>query len=398
MRNLVFICGFVLIFAGAVLLWSNTPYKYIFEGSAQIKGGKVAKAVEILKEGTKKYPDNPKINYLLANAYLLIGEIDLANKIVLEKKIINSLKNNKEILDLLVDLSKANYRVGNKELARIYAYKYLENHDENKTSHKIIEHYILLGQVLPERAVVLWEKAFNIAHALSEIELKESLKALLLPKYFEVVKELKSKKDYEAALEVLKKAELLGKSAEVNFQKALLYSEIGKPEQAYSLFEDAIQLEQENNDYKIAYADLLKDEALMTKDQIRKDECFEKIKLLLNDIHEDPRKTSLLNKIINLHAKYKVLNANLRLDMIGEYLYPTFGFRIKLVSDVKLEKYKIVFLDEKNTSLDVYESLVTDDDIDRLIEVTSKKPVENNRTINAKLFLNNDFVKEYSNK
>ena len=99
---------------------------------------------------------------------------------------------------------------------------------------------------------------------------------------------------------------------------------------------------------------------------------------------------------MNLNSKYKIVNASLKMGKIGEYLYPTLTFRIKPVSDIPLKKYKIIFLDQKNTWLDVYESPITDDEIDKLIEVTSKNPASENSVISAKLFLNDELVKEYS--
>lgn len=396
MRKTVFIFGLILIITGALLFWLTTPDKYVLEGSTLLESGKVAKAVKILEEGVKKYPANSKLNFLLARGYLHLGEIEQANKTLLLKDTINTLKNSKELQNFLVDLSKANHRVGNVKLSRSFAYKYLENHNEDETSKKIVENYISIGEVLPEKSVLLWEKAYNIAYALRETELKESLKALLLPRYFEIVNGLKAKKDFNEAVNVLKKAKLIGKNAETNFQEALLYADIGKTEQAQNQFEEAIQLDPENDNYKIAYANLLKDEALMAKEQVKKEEYLEKIELLLNDVKDNVRKASVLNKIMNLNSKYKILNASLKMGKIGEYLYPTLIFRIKPVSDTPLKKYKIIFLDQNNTWLDVYESPITDDEIDKLIEVTSKNPISESSVISAKLFLNDELVKEYT--
>ncbi len=398
MRKTVFIFGLILIITGVMLFWLTTPYKYVLEGTALLESGKVAKAVKIVEEGVKKYPTNSKLNFLLARGYLHLGETEQANKTLLLKDTINTLKSSKELQNFLVDISRANHRVGNVKLSRSFAYKYLENHNEDEISKKIVENYISIGEVLPEKSVLLWEKAYNIAYALRETELKESLKALLLPRYFEIVNGLKAKKDFDEAINILNKAKLIGKNAETNFQEALLYADIGKLDQAQNQFEEAIQLDPENENYKIAYANLLKDEALMTKEQVKKEEYLGKIELLLNDLKDNVRKASVLNKIMNLNAKYKILNANLKMAKIGEYVYPTLVFRIKPVSDIKLKKYKIIFLDKNNTWLDVYESQITDDDIDKLIEVTSKNPASENNVISAKLFLNDELVKEYTTK
>ena len=399
MRKIVFICGFLLLITGILTsFWLNTPSKYIFESNAQLSSSKAAKAIKTLEEGSKRYPDNCKITFSLAKAYLSLGETEQANNIILSKKNVWLLKNNKEFQNFLVDLSEANHRINNIKLSRYFGKQYLDNHNPREISRRIIKNYISVGQVLPESSTEIWEKAYNISHALKERELKESLKALLLPKYIELVEDLRLKDKHEDALRVLNKAKILGKNAQLDLQEAIIFADLGKIDLAEQKFEEALQLDPANDNFKIAYANALKKEALKTKDPLKKDAYFEKIKLLLVSGADDPRKSTLLNKIINLNAKYKVINDNLKITNVGDYLYPSLAFKIKPVSDAILKKYRIVFLDENKKQLDLYEAPITESEINQIIEVTSRNPVNNASLVNAKLFVNDEFVKEYTNK
>ena len=143
---------------------------------------------------------------------------------------------------------------------------------------------------------------------------------------------------------------------------------------------------------------MLKDAAIASKNQNNKTEYLEKVKLLLSSIEDNPKKTTLLNKILYLNKKYKISDANLMLAMIGDYSYPSLAFKIKPVSDTVLEKYKIIFLEKDKKWVDVYEADINNSDLDQIIEVTSRNPVNDTAYINAKLYLNNEFVSEYTNK
>lgn len=399
MKKIVFICGFLLILVGCLTaFWTSTPSKYIFESNAKLSAGKAAKAIKILEEGLKKYPNDHKITFSLAKAYLSLGETEQANNIILSKKSVWLLKDDKEFQNFLVDLSEANQRTNNTKHARYFGEKYLNHHNSAELSKRIIKNYILIGQVLPERSVEIWEKAYNISYALKQKELKESLKALLLPKYIEIVEGLKYDKKYDDALKVLSKAKVIGKNAEISYQEAVVYSHQGKIDLAEQKFEEALQLSPDNDNYKISYAHVLKDEALKTKDQTKKTAYFEKIKLLLASGSDDPRKINLLNKIINLNAKYKIINDDLKITTVGDFAYPLLTFKIKPVSDTLLKKYKIVFFDENKIQVDLYEAPITKNEINQVIQVTCKSPVNNATLVNAKLFVNDEFVKEYNNK
>lgn len=399
MKKIVFICGFLLLTTGVLTsFWLNTPSRFIFESNAELSSGKAAKAIKILEEGLKKYPDDYRITFSLAKAYLSLGEIERSSNILLSKKNVWLLKGDKEFQNFLVDLAESNHRINNTKYSRYFGKQYLISHNPNKVSKKLIKNYIRIGQFLPENSVEIWERAYNISHTLKEKELKESIKALLLPKYIELVESLRLKNKYQDALSVLSKAKILGNNAEVNLHEGIILAELGKIDLAEEKFEEALQLEPDNDNHKIAYANALKKEALKTKDPIKKDAYFEKIKLLLVSGNDDPRKINLLNKIINLNAKYKVINDNLKISNVGDYLYPSLVFKIKPVSDTTLKKYRIVFLDENKKQLDIYEAQITDNEINQIIEVTSRNPVNDASLVNAKLFVNDEFVKEYTNK
>lgn len=398
MKKIILLTGLIVFCASGGFLWLNLPYRYLFESHAYFNSGKIAKAVALLKEGTNKYPDNSSISFLLAKAYLSLGDTGQASNFVLKKELIKSLKNNKDFQDFLVDLSESNQKQGNERLSRYFGDQYLELVDEKETTARLVKNYIRLGQSLPHVSVEILEKAFNIADALKDTELKESIKGVLLPKYFQTVESLKLGKKYEEAQSVLDKASILGKNAEVNFQKAILYNEAGKVELAQSYFEEALQLEDSNNEYKITYANALEMAAQNTNDNVKRKEYHEKIKLLLASTEDSSRKSSLLNKIVGLNKKFKISNASLRITSVGEYLYPSLAFKLEPVSESVLEKYKVVFLDKYSNEIDSYEAPVTEDDISNTIEITCRNPVSNEDFVNAKLFINNEFIKEYSNK
>ena len=398
MKKITLILGFLLITIGLLFWGLNTPYRYLIESKEQFTSGKVAKAIEILEKGQKKYPDNYKINFALAKAYLSTGETEQANELVTKKEILLALKKYKDFQDFLIDLSEANQHLGNENLAQFFSTQYLNYQDPDEISKRLVKNYLRIGQILQDKSVKLWEKAYNIANALKESELKESLKALLLPKYFQAVETLRQDMEYNAALEILKRAEVTGINPRINYLEALTYNDLGKIALAQKQFEETIELEPNDEDYKISYANILKRAALNTKDQTKKTEYFEKIKLLLGNNEDNPRIVSILNKIINLNAKYKITNDELTITMVGDYLYPSLAFKIKPISDTLLRKFKIVFLDDNKNNVDVYEAPITDGEVNQLIEVTCRNPVSDVSFVNAKLFLNDEFVKEYTNK
>lgn len=396
MKKFALLFGLLLLISGLGLLFIDTPFKYLFQANTYSTSGKVAKAVKLLEEGHKKYPDNNKITFALAKAYYLIGETELANKTIFLKDTIISLRCDRNFRSFLVDLSDENHNLGNERIAKSLAKEYLVCKRNIEPTQKTIKNLIRVGQILPENSVELWEEGFNIAHALKEPELKESIKALLLPKYFRTVDALKKEKKYDEALKILNRAKAMGKCAEVSYEQAKLFADIGKIDLAQSSFEEALQLEPDNDEYKISYANALKKAALSTKDRVKANEYFEKIKLLLAG--DDPVKASLLKKIINLNAKYKITNSNLGIKLIGEYLYPSLTFKIDPVSDIYLKGYKVIFLNNENMVIDEYEATLTKDELNQIIEVTARNPVESNTPVNAKLFVNNEFVKEYNIK
>ena len=398
MKRIALIFSFLLIISGVLFFWLNTPARYFLESNANLSSGKIARAINILEEASKKYPDNYKINFALAKAYLSSGEIEQANEIILSKNKPKTILKNRSFQNFLVDLSESNYTIGNIKYARLFGAEYLNNHNPNEVSKKIVKNYVRIGEIFPEKSIELWEKAFNIASALGKSELKESLKALLLPKYFQIADNLRSRKMYEDAVSILQKARVLGKSAELDYKEAVIYGDLGEINLAQRQFEEALQLEPENDNYKIAYANFLKNAAFKTGDQTKKNEYSEKVKLLLAGGEDDPRKSGILNKIINLNAKYKIADGGLKVTMVGDYFYPSVTFKIKPVSATTLKKYKIVFLDKDKNQLDTYEAPVTNDELNQLIEVTCRNPVDDANLINAKLFVNDEFVKEYSNK
>lgn len=398
MKKPFLIFASLTILSGLLIWWLNTPFKYILQSKADLTSGKVARAVTHLEEAYKKYPNSPIVNFNLAKSYLSLDETEKATKLIKEKNLIKVLSKDTSFQDFLLELSEANKQSGNKDEAKVFAETYLNNTNKNETSKRLIKNLIRTGQILDNKSIEIWERAYNIASAIKDLELRESLRALLLPKYFQEVEELNSKKRFEEALQVLKKADVVGTNAEVHYLKAMIYSQTGQINLAEKYFEEAIQLQPDNDDYKISYANTLKRIASATKDQTKRKIYSEKIKLLLGDGRGDQRKISILNKVINLNAKYKITNANLKIIMIGDFLYPSLEFKIKPISNASLKKVKIVFLDQDKKQLDYYESAITQDEVDQILEVTSRNPVTSSNFVIAKVFLNDEIVKEYTNK
>lgn len=398
MKKPFLIFGFFTLVVSLILWFLTTPYKYILQSHTDLTSGKVARAVSTLEKAHKKYPNNNLINFNLAKSYLYLGETEQATNLIKEKNIVKELIKNKNFQDFLVELSEANHKSGNEEIAKRFSEAYLNNADQKEVSKRKIKHLILIGQILDNRSTEIWEKAYNLASAIKSTELKESIRALLLPKYFQEVDELKTKKRFNEALLVLKKADVVGINAEVNYLKATVYSQSGKSDLAQEYFEEAIEQKPDNDDYKISYANTLKRMALATRDQSKRTAYAEKIKLLLGDGKGDPRKISILKRVVNLNAKYKITNANLKITMVGDFLYPSLEFQIKPISNAALKKMRIIFLDENKKQLDYYESTVTEDELDKIIEVTSRIPLTTSNFAVAKVFFNDEFVKEYTNK
>ena len=280
-----FLTIFILLSAICLVLyfWLNSPYKYLVNGNTLIKSGKVAKAVTILEEGANKFPNNEKLFFSLARAYLLTGDIDKANEIFLKRKIFadNNKKNNIKVKTFIADLAEANWQSGNSGIARFLGEKYLECYDPLDSSIYTVKNSIKISQVIPEKSIELLESSYKIAKSLKNIELKNNVKALILPRYFQEVEKLKKEKKYDEALNVLKSADVLGKNPEVSYQKAIICVLQGKSELSHKNFEDALQLEPQNQKYKISYAEALSNAANKTQDSERKSEYTEKVKLLL---------------------------------------------------------------------------------------------------------------------
>ena len=398
LKKITLLFCFSVIIIGGIIVWANTPYGCCFIANTELTSGRVVKAIDILEKGLKKHPQNSKISFYLAKAYLAIGETEQASKIFVSNEALTALKDDKNFQDFLVDLSESNLRIRNEGLAKLLALKYLKYQNEEEISRRVVKNYIRTGQILSENSTEIWERAYNIANALKDSELKESIRALLLSKYFQLAEKLRLEKNYKDALDILNKSKIIGKNAEVVFQEAQIYNELGKANLAESQFEEAIQLDLENNNYKIFYANVLKNTALNTQDKNKKNEYFEKIKLLLSSVGNDKRKTSLLRRIVNLNVRYKITNTTLKITMLGEYFYPSLVFKIKPVSDTLLKKYRIVFFDSNQNQIDEYEAPITNSDIEQLIEVTSRNPINDGISVNAKLFLNDELVSEYTNK
>lgn len=393
MRNLGLLFGLIILSLAGFVFWSGTPDRYITEASANLTSGKVAKAIEILNEGYNRYPDNEKICFLLAKSFLLSGEVEETNKIVLEKKLYNALSNKEEFQNFLVDLAEANHRQQNTKEATLFAKKYISIIPQDEASKRIVQNYIKIGQVLPDESIKLWENAFNIASALKDNELKESLKALLLPKYLQQAKDLQLENKIESAFEILDKAKVLGKNADINLQEALLYKSLGKMELASKKFEEALQLDGENEEYKLAYAETLEEASQKEQDKEKKKEYSERIKLLLGDSTTDVKKASLLSKIINANAQFKILDGKIQITKVGDFLYPDLSFKIKQLSDTVVKSYRVIFF-EGNSQIDIYESPISEEELEQLIEITSRNPIEEGKEASVRIYVNKEFVSE----
>lgn len=394
MKNITFIFGLFLVILGGSYFIFKTPYGYLIESNANLSSGKAARSINILEDALRKYPNNDKIIFALSKSYLSSGETEQASKI-LRKKTRKILKDNKDFQDFLVALSKSNLKVGNKKYAKLFGIEYLENQAHDEVSVRVVNNYIHIADVFPKKTVELLEKAYNIATDLKQLELIEQLKALLLPKYIKLANDLRLISKYKESLNVLRKAEDLGKNAELSCQQALLYSDLGNIKLAHKKFEEALQLEPDNNSYKLTYANFLKDLALHTEDKSRKNEYFEKVELLLAGGPDNPEKTNLLNKLMILNPKYKIIDFNLKITSEMDYFYPSLSFKIKLLSDFLPKKYRILFLDNNENQLDDHEDSIESGSVEEQIEFTSEKPIGDISQITARLFLDNELVKEY---
>lgn len=398
MKKITFVFGLLLITAGILYFYLSMPYRFVLEGKANLKSGKVAKAVGLLEGAVRKYPDNNEIIYTLAKGYYLLGETDKASKLILDKKLLHSLRDSEDFCNFIVDLAEVNRHAGNFKYAERFGGFCLDSCDEKKISKKLIENYIRIGNILPDKALSLWEKGYVLASRLRNSELKETLKGLLIPKYLNIAGTLRKEKKYSDALEILNKASKYGENAEISFQKGVLYNKIGDLENAEKELEEAIQLNHENDDYRNVYARILSEAASKTLDNNKKNEYYEKIKLLYAGDKNNPAKAGLLRKLINLNARYNVTNTNLKTALVGDFVYPSFSFKTRPIDEHLLKKYKIVFLDKDKSQIDIYESIFTESDINQLIEVTSMNPVTGDGFISAKLFLNDELVKEVITK
>lgn len=397
MKKIIIITSSVFFLIICLGFWLNTPFKYLIEGKAELKRDKVARSVKVLEEGSSRFPNNKIISFELAKAYLKLEEIDKVNNLVIKKGLIDEYGGNSDFQNFLVNLSKANKKFGNDKHALYFASEYFKKESKNNISKKTIKNYIDLGHIVPQKSTLIWERAYKISVALKEVELQKTLTTLLLPRYLEKAQEFKEVEEYEESITTLNKAEALGKNPEINIERAKIYSFLDRIDLAEADFEEALSTDPKNDDYKIYYAEALQLAAKNTEDLLKRKEYSEKAKLLLSGNSDDPRRTTILKKIINLNAKFKITNATLFLRNVGEYYYPTFAFKIDPVSDFILKNYTIVFFNNKNEKLDSYQAEIENiEELKNLIEVTCRNPVGDDNLIVAKLFINNEFVQEYS--
>ena len=88
----------------------------------------------------------------------------------------------------------------------------------------------------------------------------------------------------------------------------------------------------------------------------------------------------------------------LEITMLGEYFYPLLKFKIEPVSNVLVKNYKVIFLENNKNPIDIYESPVNDLDLNETIIVTCKTAIDSDDSIKARLFLNDELIKEYEKK
>lgn len=377
------------------LFWFNTPFRYITFGEAEIKRDKIANAVRIFEQGVEKFPTNTMLIYCLAKSYLKLEEIEKANELVLDDRFYETFATNRLYKDFLIDLAEANKKFGNEDLAIMLAEEYLKNEDESLVSPRIINNYIRISQILDKKSLDLLEKSYNLAETTGAKNLKKRIITLLIPKYFELAEEYNLSESYESALTILNKIEFLNDSPRGHFEKGKIYFKLNKTNLAQTEFESAIDKDPTNDDYKIGYAQALEEAAKNTDDELKKKEFREKITLLLADDTNNSKKSDVLKKLMNFNSKFKISNVAVFLKEVGEGFYPTIEFQITELPDYTLEEYKVVFLNDNKETIDTYVSKITKDKLNQPIAVTSKNPIENDSLIYAKLYINNEFVKEY---
>lgn len=397
MKKKLIILATLITLCFLLFLWINSPERYLLQGKADLKRDKVAKAVKNFKEGLNKFPDNTQLGYYLTKSYLLLDEVEKANEVFFEKRLNETLKEKKELDDLIIALSEKNKKIGDKELSEDLAKEYLKNENQEEISRRIVHNHIRVGLLLPERSLELWEKGYKISNLKNYEDDKKVLTSLLLPAYLKKSEYYFESANYDEALSLLNQAENIGKNGRINFTKAKIYNKLGHFNLAQEQYDQALELDPNNDNYKIEYSKALKNESEKTRDHLKKEEYLEKIKLLLANSDDDPRKMSILSKIINSKSKFKVSDVQFSARAIEEYFYPEFKFKITpIASEVK--KYKVVFLDETKNEIDLYEKEFSSEELNQIVEVIGKSPVASDKLIYARLFIDNELVKEYSIK
>ena len=382
--------GLVLLCIGIFLTWHNSSYRYIFQAKNEINYGQVANAVKTLTKSASLFPDNKKINFLLANAYLLTDEIEKANKLALNKE---KLEQDAEFKNFLIDLADANKRKGNQKLAVYFVNQYLQLQIQEKSVKNEIENLIRIGQIYPEKSIKMWEKAYKSALKLKKKnDFKSKITILLLPAYFEKAEYYLSNKNYEKAINIISSAETISKNPYISLLKAKALSKAGRFELAQSEFEKALQQDPNKSAFRKEYIKALEEAINKTSNENKRNIYRGKINILSSS--HSPSRANLITKIINFNAKYKITNGNLIYKIINENKYPSLAFKLSTLSDIPIKKFKVEFQDENEKLLDSFETNLKQNELNELIEVTCMCST-NDKSVHAKLYINDTLAKEF---
>jgi len=399
MKRIILLIGLILLLIGSSMLWINSPYRYILESKAKLKSGKTASAIELLTEGLSRYQNNTELNLHLARAYLQLGKIEDANNLVEEKNVLVGVSLNNELLTFILELAIANQQNNNNLFAKDLANFYLKLIENKPVSLQIAKELIKLSSILQDKSEVILETALDIAGRYENNEAISEIKIALLPKYLTRAEDLLAKKQFDKALEILNTSEKLGKDSQVSLLKAKIFIQQGDINKSQTEFEDAIELNPNDTQIKIAYAEVLNNFSNKTTDKTKKVEYLEKASLLLNNTDTDILKSTIKRNLEILNTKFKITDGDLSIKTQGEFSFPILTFKIIPLQEINLKTYKVIFETIGKKQIDVIESIITKSDLNNIIEVQCTVPVSNDKLVYAKLLIDGKQVQEFiSNK
>ncbi|RMA97933.1 tetratricopeptide repeat protein [Hydrogenothermus marinus] len=290
----------------------NKPEDYIFVANTYYHLRKIDKAISVLEEGLKKYPNNLDILSYLADFYIKNGKIKKAENILKEITKHKEYKKLDKVYYILarIELSKGNIKK---------AIEYLEK--SFKLNKKNPEVYVLLGELYREQGN--YKRAEEIYKQVLAVNPKDYE---ALNRLFQIYVDTDQ---YEKAKEIINDITKLYPSSKDSLLKEfLLYLKLGQVNQIIQKIENIAK--KYPDDLNIQFILGMAYESL--KEYKKAEEIYKKI------LKKEPKNEEVLNRLVSLYVQNKEYDK--AIDILNEaYSYNPDNYHILvLMAEVEDER------------------------------------------------------------